>query len=209
MILAVDFPRSLVTISHIVRKTYRIAIGSDHGGFELKTALIRYLSGQGHEITDCGCHSKDPYDFPISASAVAQAVARKSADRGVVLDGAGFPSAMVANKFTGVRACVVHDKFTAEISRQHSDANVVGLGAKVLDAETAATLLELWLRTEFLGGKYQKRIDQITEIERRRSGMAPRRHWFTAEEVKAGAGGSDDPEAQLTPLARETRPRKA
>jgi ribose 5-phosphate isomerase B len=182
---------------------YHIAIGSDHGGFAHKTELIRYLRGLGHDVKDCGCFSTAAYDFPVSASDVARAVSTKAAERGVMIDGAGSPSAMVANKFTGVRAAVVHNAFTATISREHGDANIISFGAKVVSPDEAKTLVELWLRTDFLGGKYQKRIDMITAVERERSGaMAPRRV-VTAEDVKRDPSLADGPGVTVTPLARE------
>lgn len=181
----------------------RIAIGSDHGGFTHKEELTRYLRGLGHEVIDVGCYSSESYDFPRSAEDVARIVARKGANVGVLIDGAGSPSAMCANKVPGVRASVVHDAFTAKISKEHSDANVICFGAKVVDADTAKTLIELWLRTNFLGGKYQRRIDMVTAIERASSGQAPRRRLVTAADVTLNAALADGPDIILTPLARE------
>lgn len=177
----------------------RIAIGSDHGGFAMKAELIRYLKGLRHEVRDVGCFSAESYDFPVSAHDVAKCIATKSADRGVLIDGAGSPSAMVANKIPGVRASVVHDEFTAKISREHSDANVISFGAKVVSADVAKTLIELWLRTDFLGGKYQKRIDMISDIEKRASGLPQKRRLITAE--RSGELGHEN--AIVTPLARD------
>jgi ribose 5-phosphate isomerase B len=181
----------------------RIAIGSDHGGFDLKSELIRYIAGLGHEVRDVGCYSRDSYDFPVSAWDVARAVSIRSADRGIVIDGAGAPSAIVANKLAGIRASVVHDEFTAKISREHSDANVLALGAKVVDADRAKSLVELWLRTAFLGGRYQKRIDMITDAERRASGREPRRRLVAADDVRRDPGAAPGPNVTLTPLARD------
>lgn len=182
---------------------YRIAIGSDHGGFAHKTELIRYLRGLGHDVKDCGCHSTAAYDFPVSAADVARAVAVKACERGVMIDGAGSPSAMVANKFAGVRAAVVHNEFTAKISREHGDANIIAFGAKVVSPDEAKTLVELWLRTDFLGGKYQKRIDQIAALERERGGAAPARRVVTAADVRRDPALAAGPGVTVTPLARE------
>lgn len=179
----------------------RIAIGSDHGGFAMKGELIRYLSGLRHDIRDVGCYSSESYDFPVSAYDVARAVAAKSVDRGIIIDGAGSPSAIVANKLSGVRASVVHDEFTAKISREHSDANVICFGAKVVTADLANRLLELWLRTDFLGGKYQKRIDMITDVERRARDQSPRRRVITADQVTPGSDLGTN--FILTPLAKD------
>lgn len=183
--------------------TLRIAIGSDHGGFEMKTVLIRFLRGLRHDVRDVGCFSRESYDFPVSAHDVAQAIATKAADRGVLIDGAGSPSAMVANKIPGVRASVVHDAFTATISREHSDANVIAFGAKVVAPELAMTLLELWLRTDFLGGKYQKRIDMIADVEARAGSRAPRKRLVTAGMIPSSGEVAVAENALVTPLAQD------
>lgn len=179
----------------------RIAIGSDHGGFGMKAELIRYLAGLRHEVRDVGCYSTESYDFPISAWDVARVVSTKTADRGVLIDGAGSPSAIVANKVAGIRAAVVHNDFTAKISREHSDANIICFGAKVVDIDAAKTLVELWLRTDFLGGKYQKRIDMIGDVERRARGVSPRRRVITAANVTADI--TVGPDVTVTPLAAD------
>jgi ribose 5-phosphate isomerase B len=178
----------------------RISIGSDHGGYALKEALARYVAGLGHEVRDHGCHSTDPVDFPDIAFEVASAVARGAADRGVVVDGVGSASAMVANKVPGVRAHACHDDFTVRMSREHSDANVFCLGARVVDEATAKALVERWLRTPFLGGRYRARVEKIAAVERRAAGVAPRRRVVTAADVAGGDGGAG---AILTPAARE------
>lgn len=182
---------------------FRIAIGSDHGGFKLKGELIRYLRNLGHEVKDCGCFSPESYDFPVSAADVAKSVSSKACDRGVMIDGAGFPSCIVANKFAGIRAAAVHDDFTAKISREHSDANIIGLGAMVVTPESAKRILELWLRTEFLGGKYQKRIDMITAADLNRSGAPSPKRVVTAEDIRQNPDTPLGPNVTLTPLARE------
>lgn len=178
----------------------RLVLGSDHGGYALKEILVRYVRGLGHEVRDVGCHSTDPVDFPDVAFEVASAVARRSADRGIVVDTVGIASAMVANKVPGVRAAACHDPFTVKMSREHGDTNVLALGAKVVDEATAKALVEAWLRIPFLGGKYQKRIDKITEVERRSSGVAAPRRVVTA----AGAArGAETAGAIVTPSARD------
>jgi len=165
--------------------------------------LIRYLQSLGHEIKDCGCYSPAPYDFPISARAVAHAVMTKSVDRGIVIDGAGSPSAIVANKFPGIRASVVHDEFTAKISREHSDSNVLAFGVKCVSEDLAKTLVELWLRIDFLGGKYQKRIDMITEVEKETKDVQPKKRFVTARDIEANQKIELGPDVLLTPLAQE------
>ncbi|RMH57778.1 MAG: RpiB/LacA/LacB family sugar-phosphate isomerase [Candidatus Hydrogenedentota bacterium] len=163
---------------------YRIALGSDHGGYRHKEILKRFLASLGQEVIDCGCHSEASYDFPLSAAAVARRIVNRTAERGVLIDGAGFPSAMVANRFPGVRAAVVHNDFTCTISRQHSDANVISFGAKVVDPDETCRLVELWLRTDFLGGKYQRRLDLLSAVEREAAGKTSgKRRLLTARDV--------------------------
>ncbi len=181
----------------------RIAIGSDHGGFALKSELVRYLRGLGHDVKDCGCFSTETYDFPVSARDVARCVMTKSCDRGILIDGAGSPSALVANKFPGIRASVVHDEFTAKISREHSDANVISFGAKVVSEDLAKTLVELWLRTDFLGGRYQKRIDMITAAEEEARGVPVRRRLVSAKDLEGENPAPTGPGVTLTPLAKD------
>ncbi|MEK8022598.1 MAG: RpiB/LacA/LacB family sugar-phosphate isomerase [Candidatus Hydrogenedentota bacterium] len=184
-------------------RTCRIVIGSDHGGYDMKAELIRFLRGQRHEVMDVGCFSRESYDFPVSARDVAHAVSVRAADRGILIDGAGSPSAMVANKVPGVRASVVHDEFTAKISREHSDANVISFGAKVITSDQAKTLVELWLRTDFLGGKYQKRIDMIADVERKSSSIPVRKRLVTSQTLAASNDPAIADNAILTPLAQD------
>lgn len=178
----------------------RIAIGSDHAGYALKVILARYVAGLGHDVRDHGCHSPDAVDFPDIAFEVACAVARGAADRGIIVDGVGSASAMVANKVPGVRAHACHDDFTVKMSREHSDANVLCLGARVVDEATAKALVEKWLRIPFLGGRYRARLEKVAAVERRVAGSTPRRRVVTAADVAAGDDGAG---AILTPSARE------
>lgn len=179
----------------------RIAIGSDHGGYALKETLVRYLRGLGHDVRDLGCHSPDPVDFPDIAFEVASAVVRRAADRGIVVDGVGSASAMVANKVPGVRAAACHDAFTVKMAREHADSNVLALGAKVVDEPTARTLVELWLRTAFLGGRYAARLAKVEAVEKRvRTAVAPRRAFTLADAVR---GAEPLPGDVVTPAARD------
>lgn len=186
----------------------RIGLGADHAGYALKEAVKRHLIVAGHEVRDFGTFSTDSVDFPLIASKVARAVAGGAVDRGVLVDGAGSPSALVANKFPGIRAGVVTDVWTARISREHADANCIALGAKVVTIEAAGEILDVWLSTDFLGGKYQKRIDQISAIEKEILASAhPARRIVTAADIeRARREGKEivlGEDAVVTPLARE------
>lgn len=144
-----------------------VAIGTDHGGVELKKILIRELQEAGYEVTDCGTNTTDPVDYPDIALAVAMLVAQGKAWRGVVIDGAGIGSCMAANKVPGVRAALCYDYATAVNSREHNDANVLTLGAGLIGVNLAKQVLKTWLATEFGGGRHAKRVDKIMEIEKK------------------------------------------
>jgi ribose 5-phosphate isomerase B len=141
----------------------RIAIGSDHAGFQFKAILIDLMRGLGHEVEDFGTHSEEPVDYPDHVRPVAQAVARGEYDRGVVLGGSGNGEAIVANKVKGVRCALCWDVTTARLARQHNDANVVSLGQRVVSLEAAKDLLAVFLSTEFEGGRHVRRIEKIAE----------------------------------------------
>ncbi len=143
-----------------------IAIGTDHGGVDLKQILQADLAEMGYEVIDCGTNTKDPVDYPDIALAVAQLVASGKAWRGVVIDGAGIGSCMSANKVPGVRAAMCVDYATAVNSREHNDANVLTLGAGLIGVNLAKQILKTWLATEFGGGRHAKRVDKITAIEK-------------------------------------------
>jgi ribose 5-phosphate isomerase B len=144
-----------------------VALGADHGGFALKEALKAFVAGLGYAVIDCGTHSADPVDYPDLAYAVARLVSTGEAWRGIIVDGAGIGSAMAANKVPGVRAALCYDHATAVNSREHNDANVLTLGAGLIGAALARQIAQTWLATEFGGGRHQKRVDKIIEIERR------------------------------------------
>jgi ribose 5-phosphate isomerase B len=144
-----------------------VAIGSDHGGFELKEQLKGHLRDWGYQLLDVGTNSAEAVDYPDFAEAVGNAVARREAWLGIVLDSAGIGSSIAANKVPGVRAALCYDRATARNSREHNDANVLTLGAKLLAPEAAREIVALWLSTPFAGGRHQRRVDKIRAIEER------------------------------------------
>ena len=144
-----------------------IAIGADHGGYDLKEDLKRSLAEWGYEIVDCGTDSPESVDYPDYAFAVAQMVANESVSLGVMIDGAGIGSCMAANKVPGVRAGMCYDQATAINSREHNNANLLTLGASMIGSGLAKTILKTWLETPFAGGRHAKRVDKISDIERR------------------------------------------
>ena len=143
----------------------KIALGADHGGFELKQQLLDHLGRMGHAVQDCGTNSTLAVDYPGIAHAVASLVATGACDFGIMVDGAGIGSAMTANKVPGVRAAACYNDALARNSREHNDANVLSLGAKMISPDAAREILALWLETPFAGGRHQRRIDKIRAIE--------------------------------------------
>lgn len=143
-----------------------IALGSDHGGFALKEKLKPIFKELALDIRDVGVHEEKPADYPDIARQVAEMVARGEAARGVIIDGAGIGSAIVANKFPGIRAALCYDKASARNSREHNDSNVLTLGGRLLTASLAEDVLRVWLTTPFAGGRHAARIQKITEIEK-------------------------------------------
>jgi ribose 5-phosphate isomerase B len=143
----------------------RVAIGSDHAGFALKAHLIETLISLGHDVDDMGTNSEEPVDYPPICATVARAVAKGEADRGIVLGGSGQGEQMTANKIRGVRAALCNDLYTARMSREHNDANVMSIGARIVAVQLADEILTLWLTTPFEGGRHERRIAQIAEIE--------------------------------------------
>ena len=146
----------------------RIAIGSDHGGFELKAKLAQALQARGFSVADLGTHSIDSCDYPVIGEKVALAVAKKSFDRGILLCKSGIGIAIAANKVPGIRAAVCHDLFDAQRSREHNNANVLVMGAEKCPAAKAIKIMTTWLATPFeAGGRHERRVRQIAAIERR------------------------------------------
>ncbi len=148
----------------------RVAIGSDHGGYELKEILKRYIEDDlGWSVHDCGTHSTAAVDYPDFAAAVAREVAGGRAARGIVVDAAGIGSTMAANKVPGVRCALCHDDATARNSREHNDANLLALGARVVNRGLAQRLVRLFLVTPFGGGRHERRVQKIMALERGRA----------------------------------------
>ncbi len=144
----------------------RVAIGADHAGVELKAQLVLALERLGHEVQDLGTHSAESVDYPPICAAVGRAVVRGEADRGIVLGGSGQGEQIAANKVHGVRAALCNDLYTARLSREHNDANVLSMGGRIVAAGLATEILELWLNTTFEGGRHDRRVAQIADIER-------------------------------------------
>ncbi len=143
-----------------------VAIGADHGGFELKETLKAELSALGFDAIDVGTHSKEPVDYPDIAHAVANLVNVGRAERGVIVDGAGIGSCIVANKIPGVRAGLAYDYSSAVNSREHNNTNVLTLGAGLIGVNLAKQILKTWLATEFGGGRHAARVEKIAAIEK-------------------------------------------
>jgi len=143
-----------------------VAIGADHGGFELKEALKSELNTLGFELNDLGTNSKESVDYPDFAHAVAQSVSTGKAWRGIMIDGAGIGSCIVANKVPGVRAGMAYDVSSAINSREHNDTNVLTLGAGLIGVSLAKQIVKTWLTTEFGGDRHARRVDKIKSVER-------------------------------------------
>ncbi len=146
---------------------YTVALGADHGGFELKGVLIHALAQREYRVLDCGAFSADAVDYPDIAYSVAKLVCDGAAWRGILIDGAGIGSAMAANKVPGVRAANCNDAKMANNAREHNDANVLTLGAKMMDANTALEIVKIFLTTNCTEARHQKRVGKIMEIEKR------------------------------------------
>jgi ribose 5-phosphate isomerase B len=144
----------------------RIAIGADHAGFLLKEHLKQTLQRLGHAVDDHGTDSEASVDYPPICLSVGRAVAEGRAERGIVLGGSGQGEQIAANKVAGVRAALCHDLYTARLSRQHNDANILSMGGRIVAFGLADEILTLWLNTPFDGGRHQRRLDQIREAER-------------------------------------------
>lgn len=143
----------------------RIAVGADHAGYELKDKLKPYLVQLGHTVEDCGTNSGDSCDYPDFARAVAARVASGAAERGILVCGSGIGMAISANKVPGIRAANITSEYEAKMSREHNDLNVLTMGARILNEEQARRIVEVWLQTQFAGGRHQHRLDKITALE--------------------------------------------
>jgi ribose 5-phosphate isomerase B len=143
----------------------RVAIGSDHAGFELKSHLVTVLERLGHDVVDLGTHDEQAVDYPPICAAVGREVAAGRAERGIVLGGSGQGEQIAANKVHGVRAALCNDLYTARMSREHNDANVLSIGGRIVAPGLAEEILGLWLSTAFAGGRHARRVAQIASIE--------------------------------------------
>jgi ribose 5-phosphate isomerase B len=149
----------------------RIAIGSDHAGYELKQHLIGVLTAGGHDVTDVGTHSTETCDYPQFCAAVGRAVRSDDADVGIVVGGSGQGEQLAANKVHGVRAALCNDLYTARLGRAHNDANVLSIGARVVGVGLAEEILATFLATGFEGGRHARRVEQVMQIEAEESRM--------------------------------------
>ena len=147
----------------------RIALGSDHTGFRLKNILLKYLSDKGYIVSDLGTYDEKPCDYPDFAKKVAMSVALNDNDFGILIDATGIPSSITANKIKGIRAATCYNSFSARSSRAHNDANILVVGSRSLGEETIKLIVDEWLSTTFEGGKHQKRLDKINDIENEKS----------------------------------------
>jgi ribose 5-phosphate isomerase B len=148
----------------------RLAIGSDHAGYRLKEDLKGYLKELGHDVEDLGTDSEEPVDYPPYCAAVGRAVRDGRADRGIVLGGSGQGEQISANKVRRVRAALCNDPFTARLSREHNDANVLSMGARIVAPALAREIVRMWLETGFDGGRHERRIRMIEDVEREEGG---------------------------------------
>ncbi|WP_318507692.1 ribose 5-phosphate isomerase B [Bacillus sp. T3] len=147
----------------------KLAIGCDHGGFQLKEAIKKHLEQKNIEVEDYGTYSKDSVNFPVYATKVGHAVTSGTSDLGILCCGTGIGMSIAANKIDGVRAAVVSDTFSAQATREHNNSNVLCLGERVVGEGLALLIVDTWLNAGFQGGRHQERIDQVTEIEKRRT----------------------------------------
>ena len=145
----------------------KIAVGCDHGGFELKQAVMQFLQDNGYEYQDFGTYDTQSCDYPDVAVPVAKAVAAGEFDRGILICGTGIGIGIAANKVAGIRAALCHDTFSAHASREHNNANIIAFGARIVGTELAKDIVRAYLDAEFQGGRHQTRIDMIHEIEKR------------------------------------------
>ena len=143
----------------------KIAIASDHGGFELKESVITFLLKKGWEVDNLGAPSTDSVDYPDYEIKVAKAIIEKKFVRGILICGTGVGMSIVVNRFPGIRGTLCSDVYTAKMCREHNDSNILILGGRVISVSLASEILDIWLKTEFEGGRHQRRLDKIKEID--------------------------------------------
>lgn len=144
----------------------KLVIGGDHAGFEVKEVLEQLLIERGYDVEDIGTHDTESVDYPDIAQAVTRAVASRRVERGILVCGTGIGVCMAANKAHGIRAALCHDEYTARMSRQHNDANVLCIGARVIGSGVIEAVVMTWLETDFEGGRHQRRVDKIMAPEK-------------------------------------------
>jgi len=166
----------------------RLVIGSDHAGFVLKSAVARHLEEAGHQVEDVGTFSEEPVDYPPICAEVARRVVRGAGEAGVVIGGSGQGEAIAANKVRGARAALCHDEYTARLARQHNDANVLSVGARIVATELALDILDVFVSTGFEGGRHVARLNELVDIE--------------VEEAAAGGDRSTDGTGGASPARR-------
>ncbi len=154
----------------------RIAIGSDHAGFTVKESIRKYLEEAGYLVDDQGTGSENSVDYPDFGKAVGERVASKKADLGIAVCGSGIGISIAANKVPGIRAALAHDVITAQLAREHNDANVLALGTRIVTPAAALEMVQTFLETPFAGGRHQRRLDKITAIEQEEHDRATARH---------------------------------
>lgn len=143
----------------------KVALGADHAGFQLKNEIVEALKSGGHEVKDFGCDGPDSVDYPDFAERVARGVSAGSFDRGILVCGTGIGMCISANKFPNVRAALCHNLFTARLSREHNDANVLTLGERLIGAGLAKEIVKVWMETVFEGGRHARRVDKINTFD--------------------------------------------
>lgn len=143
-----------------------ISIGSDHGGYRLKEHIKAYLTAKGIEVLDCGCDSLDSCDYPMYGKAAAEAVANGTCEKGIVICTTGIGISISANKVKGIRCALCADSFSAEMTRRHNDANMLAMGAGIVGTNLAERMVDVFLSTEFEGGRHERRVNMMMEIEK-------------------------------------------
>lgn len=141
----------------------KVAVGADHGGYELKEWVKTLLDELGHQVDDAGCYSPDSVDYPDIVSEVSRKLLKGECETGILICGTGIGVSMAANRDPRIRAAVCHNEYTAKMSREHNDANILCIGARVIGAGVLEDIVRLWLETEFAGGRHQRRIDKYSE----------------------------------------------
>ena len=149
----------------------KIAIAADHGGFELKDSMVEYIKSLGNEVVDLGTNSADSVDYPDYAKKVCEEIQKGNSDLGILICGTGIGMSLAANKFEGIRAACVSDVYSAKMSRNHNNANVLCIGARVIGDEVAKLIIKTFLENEFEAGRHQRRVDKIMAIEKENKGL--------------------------------------